>query len=292
MSEASIRQLIRDAGTELAAITDVPRLEAELLLAHCLKKPRSYLYAWPERTPEAGQIQQFQAQVKARRLGQPVAYLLGEREFMSLCFQVSPATLIPRPETELLVEQSLLRLPEQEAVKVLELGTGSGAIALAMAHARPDVLITATDISVSALDMAQRNAGLLGTSNVRFLHSDWFSALLPGARFALIVSNPPYIADHDPHLEQGDLCFEPRTALVSGTDGLDAIRTIVSQAGQYLTPGGWLLFEHGASQGAACCKLLQQAGFRQVDCISDAAGLDRISLGQHFPETDLSTTPR
>ncbi len=283
MNESAIRNLIRSASAGLATVTEAPQLEAELLLAHCLNKPRSYLYTWPERVPDTNQCQRFQQQVQARQQGWPVAYLLGEREFMGLRLQVTPATLIPRPETELLVEQALLHLPVQAPARVLELGTGSGAIALAMAHVRPDLQITATDISGDALNMAQHNARQLGISTVNFLASDWFSALPAGMPFALIVANPPYIAAADPHLEQGDLRFEPQMALVSGADGLDAIRTIVQQAGRYLTPGGWLLFEHGFDQGPACCKLLQQAGYQAVDCLRDMAGLDRISLGQHFP---------
>jgi release factor glutamine methyltransferase len=257
-----------------------PRLEAEALLAACLERPRSYLFAWPERTLSTDQWQGFQALLRRRLDGEPVAYLLGEREFWSLRLEVGPDALIPRPETELLVELALERLPAVPAARVLELGTGSGAIAAALASERQNWRITASDASGAALALAERNFTRLGLANVRPLHGDWYAALPAGERFDLILSNPPYVTEDDPHLKQGDLLWEPRNALVAGADGLDAIRLIGAKAPEHLIPGGWLLIEHGWDQGPAVRTVLRGAGLRQVTSKRDLAGLERVSLGQ------------
>ncbi len=206
--------------------------------------------------------------------------MLGEREFWSLQLQVGPDTLIPRPETELLVELALERELPVAAARVLELGTGSGAIAAALASERRNWRITASDASLAALALAERNFRRLALVNVQPLHSDWYAALAPGERFDLILSNPPYVAQGDPHLQQGDLPWEPRDALVAGADGLDAIRIIAAGALAHLVPGGWLLLEHGCDQGPAVRRLLGGAGLCQVASERDLAGLERVSLGR------------
>ncbi|MEW6563270.1 MAG: peptide chain release factor N(5)-glutamine methyltransferase [Pseudomonadota bacterium] len=255
------------------------RLEVQLLLQHALGASRAMLLAYPERALTVEQDAVYQGLLARRLQGEPVAYLFGEREFYGLNLAVTPATLIPRPETELLVELALERLRGRAAPRVLDLGTGSGAIALALAHSRPDAAVTACDASADALAVAQRNAVRLGLANVGFVQSDWFAAL--GEQpYDLIASNPPYIVDHDPHLQQGDVRFEPRTALASGPDGLDDIRRIVAAAPARLDPGGWLLLEHGYDQAPAVRALLETAGFAEVFSACDLAGIERVSGGR------------
>lgn len=255
---------------------DSPKLDAEVLLGFVLGQSRTYLYTWPERELSATQQSLLEELVARRASGTPVAYLVGEREFWSLPLQVNEHTLIPRPETELLVEQALARLPRSG--RALDLGTGTGAIALALVSERPDAEIWAVDASREALKVARANVERLGLP-VQLVHSDWF-AQLSGQRFHLIVSNPPYIAEADPHLGQGDVRFEPLTALASGRDGLADIRQIVARAPAHLHPGGWLLFEHGYDQGAPVRELLTQAGFSGVETVQDYGGNDRVTLGQ------------
>lgn len=255
------------------------RLEVQLLLQHVLGASRAQLLAYPERALTVGQSELYEALLARRLQGEPVAYLFGAREFYGLNLAVTAATLIPRPETELLVELALARLQGRTQPQVLDLGTGSGAIALAIAHQHADALLTACDASAGALAVAQGNAARLGLANVRFLLSDWFAAL--GAqRYDLIVSNPPYIAAADPHLQQGDVRFEPLSALASGADGLDDIRRIVAAAPAHLSPGGWLLLEHGYDQAPAVRGLLQAAGFVEVFSACDLAGIERVSGGR------------
>lgn len=255
---------------------DSPKLDAEVLLGFVLGQSRTYLYTWPERELSATQQSLLEELVARRASGTPVAYLVGEREFWSLPLQVNEHTLIPRPETELLVEQALARLPRSG--RALDLGTGTGAIALALVSERPDAEIWAVDASREALKVARANVERLGLP-VQLVHSDWF-AQLSGQRFHLIVSNPPYIAEADPHLGQGDVRFEPLTALASGRDGLTDIRQIVARAPAHLHPGGWLLFEHGYDQGAPVRELLTRAGFSSVETVQDYGGNDRVTLGQ------------
>lgn len=278
MTPHCIAALLEAARIRLLAISDTPTLDAEVLLAYSLSKPRSHLRAWPERIPSIEQAHDF-AELLGRRLkGHPVAHIVGRREFWSLDLQVTPATLIPRPETELLVELALARLPADQAPQVADLGTGSGAIALAIARERPRIRVVATDYSAEALEVAEQNARRLGITNVEFRQGDWWEPL-GEERFALIVSNPPYLADTDIHLSQGDLRFEPHSALAAGQHGLDAIRTIIAQAGQHLKPGGWLLLEHGFDQGKSVPALLRDHGFGAIESHRDLAGLDRVSGG-------------
>lgn len=257
------------------------RREAELLLAHVLGCTRTRLFARPEFEPSAPQRAEFDRLLDARRRGEPVAYLLGRRGFWSLDLAVTPAVLIPRPETELLVELALARIAQDAACAVADLGTGSGAVALALARERPRAQVLATDASTEALAVARGNAERLGIGNVAFAAGDWCAAL-GDARFGVIVSNPPYIAVGDPHLDEGDLRREPRSALVSGMDGLNAIRRIVAAAPDHLEAGGWLLLEHGWEQGAAVRGLLQRAGFVRVGSARDLGAHERVSLGQRM----------
>lgn len=255
-----------------------PRLDAELLLAQALGKSRGYLHTWPERELEASQHERYQAALARRRAGEPVAYILGRQGFWSLDLDVASHTLIPRPDTELLVETALALLPATP-LQVLDLGTGTGAIALALACERPAWQVTGVDRVAEAVALAQGNGTRLQLANARFAESCWFSALA-GQRFQLIVSNPPYIAAADPHLSQGDVRFEPSSALVAGVDGLDDIRLIIEQAPEHLLAGGWLLLEHGFDQAEAVRELLVQRGFAAVDSRRDLGGHQRISLGQ------------
>lgn len=254
------------------------RLEAQILLCHALGVSRSHLISH-DRDPLTPRDESAYSALLTRRLsGEPIAYIVGRREFYGLEFHTTAAVLIPRPETELLVEQALAHIKESTACKVLDLGSGSGAIAISIARHRPVALVTAVDRSPEALAVAQGNADRLEAHNVRFVHSDWFGAL-PGERFDLIASNPPYIAAADPHLQQGDVRFEPLSALASGPDGLDDIRTIVAAAQSHLNPGGWLLFEHGYDQGERCRTLLLQNGFNRVETVPDLAGIPRVTMG-------------
>ncbi|HZW25057.1 MAG TPA: peptide chain release factor N(5)-glutamine methyltransferase [Gallionella sp.] len=254
------------------------RIEVQMLLQQVLGVNRAYLLAHPERQLDEMQQAAYRALLQRRLAGEPLAYILGEREFFGLNFKVTPATLIPRPDTELLVELALQRIPQSG--RVLDLGTGSGAIALSIARSRPDVDVTAVDASPEALEVAQENARRLGVGNARFVHSDWFAAL-EGERYDLIVSNPPYIEDADAHLGQGDLRFEPRSALASGTDGLDDIRRIVADAKGHLNDGGWLMFEHGYDQAERARELLEASGFADVFSARDLSGIERVSGGRY-----------
>lgn len=268
-----------EPGTSIGAVLRNPpldALEARILLSHALQLSRVQLITQSERvlTPQeaAGLASLF-----ARRLqGEPVAYILGEREFFGLMLFTTPDVLIPRPETELLVELALDRLPK--GGRVLDMGTGSGAIAIAISHTRPDAIVTALDASSAALAVAQRNIERTGV-NVRLVHSDWYGAL-GNEQFDLIVSNPPYIVAGDPHLSQGDLRFEPVDALTDHGDGLSALRTIIDGARSHLAGSGWLLMEHGYDQAAPVRDLLTQQGFRDVQSWKDLAGIERVSGGQ------------
>lgn len=263
-----------------AQLPDSPsaRLDAELLLAAALGKPRSFLRTWPERVVDREVRERFEGWLVRRRAGEPVAYILGRQGFWSLDLEVAPHTLIPRPDTELLVETALQLLPASPA-RVLDLGTGTGAIALALACERLSWQVSGVDRIPEAVALAERNRERLRLANVGFRQSHWFSAL-EGERFALIVGNPPYIPGSDPHLQQGDVRFEPKSALVAGADGLDDIRLIVAQAPRFLEPGGWLLLEHGYDQAAAVRDLLLGNGFSEVESRRDLGGHERISLGR------------
>jgi release factor glutamine methyltransferase len=265
---------------ELALDRDVAALEVHALLAHVLCKPRSYLLAYQELVLTDSVLVQFSTLLGRRLQGEPIAYLLGQREFYGLPLRVSPDVLIPRPETELLVELALERLPQNRPARVLDLGTGSGAIAIALAKSRPEAQITAVDISPRALELAQANATQLNASQIAFVASDWFSALPALNRFDLIVSNPPYIAAGDPHLLSKDIEFEPALALVAGPNGMEAIRRIAPVALNYLVAGGYLLIEHGYDQKESCAALFSAVGYAQVKSHYDLGGNPRVTLGK------------
>ncbi|ONH54959.1 release factor glutamine methyltransferase [Pseudomonas cedrina] len=263
-----------------ADLPDSPtaRLDAELLLAAALGKSRSYLHTWPEKIVSSEDALTFAGYLQRRRGGEPVAYILGQQGFWKLDLEVAPHTLIPRPDTELLVEAALQLLPATPA-KVLDLGTGSGAIALALASERPAWRVTAVDRVLEAVALAERNRQRLHLNNASVLNSHWFSAL-QGQVYDLIISNPPYIADNDPHLAAGDVRFEPASALVAGRDGLDDLRHIIKQAPAHLNAGGRLLLEHGYDQASAVRDLLLSEGFEDVHSRIDLGGHERISLGR------------
>ncbi|MFK4133141.1 peptide chain release factor N(5)-glutamine methyltransferase [Pseudomonas luteola] len=272
---ATIGALLKEAR-----LPDSPseRLDAELLLAAALGKPRSFLRTWPERivTREAKDL--YSTFIERRRDGEPIAYILGHQGFWSLDLEVSPDTLIPRPDTELLVETALA-LTGAEHRRVLDLGTGTGAIALALAHERAQWQVMGVDRVDGAVVLAERNRARLGISNASFQQSHWFAAL-SAERFDVIVSNPPYIPHNDPHLDEGDVRYEPASALVAGDDGLDDIRLIVQQAPEHLLPSGWLLLEHGFDQAPAVRSLLTEQGFISVESRRDLGGHERVTLGQ------------
>lgn len=260
-----------------------PRADADVLLCHLLACRRSYLMTWPERELDAAQQVTLQQWLARRLAGEPIAHLVGEREFWSLPLKVSPATLIPRPDTEVLVEQALTKIP-QGPCAVLDLGTGTGAIALALKSERPEVEVWAVDRMADAAALARENSAALGLP-IEVRDGSWFeplgdAGLSKAPRFAVIVSNPPYIDGADPHLEQGDVRFEPRSALVADEAGLADIRHIVAHAPAYLLTDGWLLLEHGWDQGAAVRQLLGDSGYREVATVRDYGDNDRVTLGR------------
>lgn len=276
----SNKALLESAVDKLNKVSETPKLDAELLLAHVLQVNRSYLYTWPEKIPTSPQQAEFQALVNKRREGTPIAYLLGQQEFWSLTLRVNEHTLIPRPETELLIELALAKLAAcKQHAKIADLGTGSGAIALAIAKERSSDVVYATDQSKEAISIAEYNAHQLALSNITFLQGEWCKAL-DSHDFDMIVSNPPYIAEKDPHLNQGDLRYEPTAALVSGEDGLADIRIIITQAREYLKPGGWLMLEHGYDQAEKIAKLMQSQGYEDISSHKDLTGHLRVTVAQ------------
>jgi release factor glutamine methyltransferase len=274
----TIRAALAAAAVGLGG--DEARREAEILLLHVLGQPRAWLYGHADDDIDPAVGRRVRELVSRRAAGEPLVYITGRREFWSLDLAVSPAVLIPRPETELLVELALSHIPQSLQVDIADLGTGSGAIALAMARERPNARVLASDSSAAALAIARGNAGRLGIGNVEFAQGDWWDAV-PGRQFDLVVSNPPYIAAADMHLQQGDLRFEPRTALASGPDGLDAIRAIVAGAPAHLRAGGWLLLEHGFDQARAVRELLQEMGMVDVVTACDLERRERVTSGRH-----------
>lgn len=255
------------------------RIEVRVLLSHALGNvSHAWLIAHGD-DPVTDTLRQSFENLLARRIaGEPIAHILGQREFFGREFKVSPATLIPRPDTEILIEIALEKIPAEQPCRILDLGTGTGAIGITLALERPHSEVVIVDFSDEALAVAKENIRQLAASNVTALHSDWYSAV-QGQHFDIIVSNPPYIESADPHLQQGDLRFEPITALASGADGLDDIRTISDQAASHLNPSGWLMLEHGYQQGAAVCDILHQHRFVSISTVTDLAGHDRVTLG-------------
>ncbi len=275
--------LVEGAARLAAAGSPSPRLDAEVLLCHVLGVDRTWLYTWGDRAAGEDQAERFAALLARRAAGEPVAYLTGEREFWGLSLATHPGTLIPRPDTETLVEAALEKAPVA-AGRLLDLGTGCGAIALAFASERPGWRAVGVDIRPEAVALARRNAARLGLDNAVFREGDWFAALdadeSGDGRFGLVVSNPPYIAADDPHLGQGDVRFEPSSALVSGDAGLADLRQLVREARAHLQPGGWLLLEHGWRQAAAVREALAAAGYLEVASRRDLGGHERVSLGR------------
>jgi release factor glutamine methyltransferase len=267
----TVRQALAQSGL-------VP-VDAKVLLAHVLGCNRAWLAAHETDMMTKAQADAFAALCRRRRDGEPVAYLAGSREFWGLTLSVTPEVLIPRPETETLVEFALSQLPVDRAVRVLDLGTGSGAIALALAHDRPNAEVIATDCSRAALTVARDNARRLGLSNVAFAAADWYAGVSPGT-WDLIASNPPYIGAADPHLDEGDLRFEPVSALSPGVDGYAALRTIIAGARERLSSGGWLVVEHGHDQSDAVRALFRDAGFSDITALRDLAGIPRVVAGR------------
>ena len=282
LTVVSIQTALNQAIDQLQHLSESATLDAEVLLCHCLGKSRSFLRAWPDKSLSTEQAEQFWRLIKQRQQGQPIAYLTGEREFWSRSFMVSPDVLIPRPDSELLIEISLALFSPQQVGNMLDLGTGSGILGITLAAERPTATVTATDISPAALQIAQANARQLGVNNIRFLQSNWFAAIADTA-FDLIISNPPYIAADDPHLQQGDVRFEPQTALVSPDNGLQDIRILADQARNYLKAGGHLLIEHGYNQLDAVQDIFNAFNYQQIATHHDLSGNPRVTSGAWNP---------
>ncbi len=276
----TLKSTLAEAVSLLQAATESPLLDAELLLCHVLGKDRSYLRAWPDAELNPEQLHAYRALVDGRRQGKPIAYTIGTREFWSRDFHISPDVLIPRPDTELLIELSLALIPTNQPSRIIDLGTGSGIIAITLAAERPAIQVSATDISTAALQVAKANAARHQVERIQFCQSHWFDDV-PMGKFDLIVSNPPYLADNDEHLQQGDLRFEPLTALVSARQGLSDIQTIAETARNRLGNGGFLLVEHGYNQKEAAQKLFRNLGYHNVQTHHDLSGQPRVTSGQY-----------
>ena len=275
----SVGRALAGARATLEATSGSARLDAEILLSHVLGRARARLLAHPATPLDSDSETRFEDLVKRRCAGEPIAYLTGRREFWSFDLHVTPDTLIPRPETEHLVEAVLAAVAPDEAATIADIGTGAGAIAIALARERPRAFVLGSDRSPAAVAVARANARRLGSGNIAFAVADACAALAPG-RWSVIVSNPPYVAENDPHLLGGDVRFEPRDALVSGSSGLDMLDTLARQAPRRLAPGGWIVMEHGAGQGAAVRSLLSRAGLGVVETTRDLAGHERLTRGR------------
>lgn len=273
-----IKKTILDASKQLSSYSDSPRLDVELLLCFVIKKPRSYLHAWSDEILSETYLEQFNILLNRRINGEPVAHIVGERGFWSLNLKVTRDTLIPRPDTERIVELALELIPENAQWKILDLGTGSGAIALSLAKENPDCFLTATDQSLAALEVAEQNAVANKITNIEFIQSNWFEKM-NNQQFNMIITNPPYIKENDPHLQQGDVRFEPISALTSGKDGLNDIRSIISNSYKHLTKDGVLLIEHGYDQAEKVCDLLNKANFTNIGNFKDYNDVPRVSIG-------------
>ena len=275
---SSVAELLQ-WGRQRLADSDEAQTDTQVLLCHVLEKDRAWLFAWSDREIATDSASRYRELIEQRANGMPVAYLTGRRGFWSLQLGVDQHTLIPRPETEHLVELALERIPAKANWRIADLGTGTGAIALAVAKERPGCHIIATDKSATALQVAEENARLNRISNVTFKQGDWLAAVTGEPPFEMILSNPPYIKEDDPHLQQGDVRFDPDSALHAGAEGLDDLQQIIEQALPHLKPGGWLLLEHGYDQEAAVQALLRQAGYEQVEDYRDLAGQPRVAVG-------------
>ena len=276
----TIKQALNDARLALRSSSDSPSVDASVLLCHVLACAPAHLLAWPDRTLTSDQQSQFGMLLQQRLQGHPVAYIVGQKEFWSLALQVSPDVLIPRPETETLVEFVLDRFSAEETLDVADLGTGSGAIACAIASERPRWNIIATDASPAALEIAQTNAASNRLENIAFRLGHWFEPIAD-MTFDLIISNPPYVAEDDPHLDQGDVRFEPEGALAAGRQGMDAIRHLARHAGRHLGNGGWLIVEHGFDQQQIVYDCFAQSGYEDIIQLSDLAGQPRMTAGRY-----------
>lgn len=284
---ATIGSVLDAAARRLAGVAgEGARLESEILLAYTLEKARSYLYAWPEEPLEEGKRRACEVLVERRASGEPIAYLIARQEFWSLDLKVTPDTLIPRADTEILVEQALMLIPETGPFRVADLGTGSGAIAAAIATERPLAQVVATDASEPALAVARENMLRLRIGNVACMRGSWCDALPAGKWFDLIVSNPPYVPVADPHMSRGDLRWEPRHALTPGPEGLESLRVIARQAPGHLAEGGFLVLEHGFDQGEAVRGILQAEGFHAIRTVRDLAGKERVTRGRKMGRRD------
>lgn len=272
----TIGRYLDDAAAILSSISESPRLDAEILMGLVLRKPRSHLLAWPENQLTPQDSANFEALVRRRFSGEPIAYITGIREFWSIPLRVSPEVLIPRPETELLVEKALARIPDEDDIQVLDLGTGCGAIALALAREKPGCFITGVDVSPDALRLARLNRKALGVENVEFLESNWFDAVR-GRKFHVVVSNPPYVINRDEFLMKGELRFEPAEALAAGDEGMDCIEEIIDRAHNYIVRQGWMLIEHGEAQARVVRRLLEKQRYYDICCYQDDAEHDRVT---------------
>lgn len=274
--ELNIGRYVEDAAAILSIGADTPRLDAELLMGMVLRKPRSFIIAHGDDYLDRTQAATFEALVRRRFSGEPIAYISGVREFWSMPLRVNRHVLIPRPDTELLVEKALARTPDEEGIRVLDLGSGSGAISLAIARERPKAEVIGVDNSPEAIRIANLNASVLKLGNVKFIESNWFDAVR-GEKFHTVVSNPPYVINRDEFLMAGDLRFEPQDALAGGDDGLECIRAIIDRAHNYIVRQGWMLLEHGADQRRAVIRLLEAQRYYDICCHKDLAGLDRVT---------------
>lgn len=279
-SAQSYRGLLDDATQILYQGSPTPRIDSEVLLQEVIDRPLAWLFAYGETLASADHTEHFFDLVAQRQQGQPIAYLLGYKDFWSLRLQVNTHVLIPRSDTETLVEQALQKLPEGIANNVLDLGTGSGAIALSIAKERPQSHVIATDYQVDALEVAKGNAVHNDINNVQFLHSDWFSNIAIDEKFDLIASNPPYVELGDPHLEQGDLRFEPDSALISGGNGLHDLKKVIQGALNHLLPGAWLIVEHGYNQADVVAQMFSSSAYVNIELCRDINDLPRCTLGQ------------
>ncbi len=276
----NIAAVLASANNQLIAVSDSAFLDAEILLCHVLNKPRSHLRAWPEKILLPHQLEKFQQLLDCRLQGKPIAYITGHREFWSRDFKVTPDVLIPRPDTELLIELSLNQLKNKRHAHIIDLGTGSGNIAITLAAELPTSKIIATDSSEQALEIAKHNAQMHQISNIQFIQSSWFNKIKPQTKFDLIVSNPPYIAPNDPHLSQGDVRFEPDSALTAEEQGLKDIKTLCKEAHNYLNLGGTLLIEHGFEQQLAVQNIFKHYKYHNITTHQDLSGNPRVTTGQ------------